>query len=63
MDIGFLDQVVEPGDVIAAAVEDAARLAQLSRGAFALTRKDARGPVVASIRQWMDTDLAGMMTG
>ncbi len=63
VDVGFLDQVVEPGDVIAAAVEDATRLAQFSRGAFALTRKDARGPVVASIRNWMDTDLAGMMTG
>jgi len=44
VDIGFLDQVVEPGDVIAAAVEDAARLAQLSRGALPSPARMHAGP-------------------
>lgn len=44
---GFLDAVVEPDAVVAAAVERAAALAELDPGAYAGTVKALRGPVLA----------------
>jgi enoyl-CoA hydratase len=59
VDAGYLDQVIDPGQVIDAAVERAAVLADgLHAAPFALTRENRRGAVAARIRDGLATDVA-----
>lgn len=49
-DIGFLDRVVEPAEVLDTALARAAQLAaDLDPGAFLATREFVRGPLIASL--------------
>ena len=57
LDVGFLDEVVEPEAVAARATSEAARLAELNGDAFAATRVLLRGKRAAEIRAEMDADL------
>lgn len=57
LDVGFLDEVVEPEAVAAHATNEAARLADLNADAFAATRVLLRGSRAAEIRGGMDADL------
>jgi enoyl-CoA hydratase len=60
LDVGYLDSVVEPDGVIAAAQAQAAQFAStLSTPAFEATRRTLRGPVADSIRAALDDDLSG----
>jgi enoyl-CoA hydratase len=59
-DAGYLDAVVAPESVVAAAVERATALAAtLSTPAFEATRATLREPVAAAIRARLDDDLRG----
>jgi enoyl-CoA hydratase len=49
-DAGYLDRVVEADALEAAALAEAARLAELPRGAFSGTKRLVRGPTVERIR-------------
>jgi enoyl-CoA hydratase len=62
VDAGYLDRVVDPEAVVAEAMADAARLAQLSTGAYARTKTVARRAVVERILTTLDDDLAGVGT-
>jgi enoyl-CoA hydratase/carnithine racemase len=56
---GFLDRVVPGDDVVAAAVADAAELAErLHPGGFATTRVNCRGELIAKIRHELAADVA-----
>jgi len=56
---GFLDRVVPADDVVAAAVADAAELAErLHPGGFATTRANCRGELIAKIRHELAADVA-----
>ncbi len=55
---GFLDRVVSPSEVLAAALEDAQRLAELRTGAYARTKLTARQGVISRILTSLDADMA-----
>jgi enoyl-CoA hydratase len=57
---GFLDQVVPPADVRAAAQEAATRLAQLDMGAHASTKLRARDHALKAIRAGIEADAAAL---
>lgn len=57
LDVGFLDELVEPEAVERRATDEAARLAELNADAFAATRSLLRGERAAAIRAEMDADL------
>ncbi len=59
VDAGFLDRVAAPGDLFAGALEEAQRLAQLPRAAFARTRGTVRGEMLERIEATLVEDLAG----
>ena len=58
VDAGFLDRVAAPGDLFAGALEEAQRLAQLPRAAFARTRGTVRGEMLERIEATLVEDLA-----
>jgi enoyl-CoA hydratase len=55
---GFLDRVVPAGDVLAEALTEATRLAELAPGAVAATKERLRGSIVSSVLATLDDDLA-----
>jgi len=55
---GFLDRVVPPSEVLAAALTDAQRLAELRTGAYARTKNVARQAVISRILTSLDADMA-----
>ncbi len=57
VDVGFLDEIVEPDAVARHATAEASRLAGLNPEAFATTRALLRGERGAEIRAEMDADL------
>jgi enoyl-CoA hydratase len=59
VDAGFLDRVAAPDDLFAGALEEARRLEQLPRAAFARTRGTVRGEVLERIEATLTEDLAG----
>jgi enoyl-CoA hydratase len=59
VDAGFLDRVVAPDDLFAAALEEAQRLAQLPRAPFARTRGTVRAAVLEKIEATLADDMAG----
>lgn len=60
---GYLDEVVAPGEVLARAKAEAARLGALSRPAFSATKKRLRGKTIAHILGTLDEDMQTIMTG
>ncbi len=57
VDAGFLDRVTPPDALLEAALQEATRLAGLSRDAFAHTKESARGAVIAGIRATLAQDM------
>lgn len=57
---GYLDVVAEPGEVVAEAIAEAARLAQLRTGAYAGTKLRARSTTVDFARSTLQEDMAQM---
>ena len=55
---GFLDRVVDPGDLQGAARDAAAQLAQLDLAAHAASKLRAREPALRALRQAIDADSA-----
>lgn len=60
---GYLDEVVASSDVMARAKAEAARLGELSRAAFAATKKRLRGRTIAHIEATLDEDMKTIMAG
>jgi enoyl-CoA hydratase len=58
VDAGFLDRVVDPADLHAAARDAAARLAQLDLAAHAASKLRAREPALQALRQAIAADYA-----
>ena len=61
--VGFLDEVVPPGDVIARAKTEAAKLGELPRPAFHGTKKRLRGATIAHILATLDDDMRAIASG
>jgi enoyl-CoA hydratase len=59
-DVGFLDRVVEPAQLITEATSVAASLAQLRTGAVSGTKQRARAELVERMLRGIDADLAGL---
>ena len=62
-DAGYLDRAVAPDDFEAAVIEEATRLAELPRRAFAGTKRAQRGAMVERIRSRIEEDLADWRVG
>ncbi|HEX9992997.1 MAG TPA: crotonase/enoyl-CoA hydratase family protein [Acidimicrobiales bacterium] len=58
VDAGYLDRAVAADDLVGEAIAEASRLAELPRGAFALSKERVRAATVAHIRASLDEDLA-----
>lgn len=58
--VGYLDRVVPEDQVVAEAVAEAARLGALRTSAFAQTKANARGAIIARILDELDADIAGV---
>ena len=58
VEVGFLDEVVDPGDVVDVALDRARALTGVSRGGLVRTRVTARGAVAEAIRAGLEDDLA-----
>jgi enoyl-CoA hydratase len=59
MRLGYLDRVVEPGDLETAAAEEAARLRTLDRAAFAATKARVNEHALRAIAAAVDEELRG----
>lgn len=59
--VGFLDAVVEPGEVLARARQEATRLGALPRTAYAATKTRLRGATIAHIVATLEADIANML--
>ena len=55
---GFPDEVAEPDEVVATAIQRAAALTGISRGGLVRTRTTARGAIAEAIRAGLDEDLS-----
>lgn len=58
---GYIDHVVPAGELLGAAVAEAARLGKLSRAAFVGTKQRLRRATVELIETSLESDLAGAM--
>jgi enoyl-CoA hydratase len=61
-DVGYLDRVVAPDDLVAAANEAATGLAKLVAPAYAATKARLRRATIEHVRRTLDADLAGLTT-
>jgi enoyl-CoA hydratase len=59
--IGYLDAVVPAEDVLAKAMEEAARLGGLSRMAYGATKSRMRGKTITHIIDTLEADMASML--
>jgi enoyl-CoA hydratase len=59
---GYVDAVVAPGEVIATAIGEAARLGAFSQQAFRATKQRLRGATIKHIRATMAEDMATLLT-
>jgi enoyl-CoA hydratase len=57
---GYLDEVVPPDEVVAAALARASALGEIRRGAYAETKARLRGPVAEHMLATLDEDLASV---
>jgi enoyl-CoA hydratase len=60
---GYLDEVVAPGEVLARAKAEAARLGGLSRAPYHATKQRLRGRTIAHIRATLDEDVTSILAG
>ena len=60
IDVGFLDEVVAPAEVIGKSVEAAAAYAKLSPTAYDLTQANLRKQLVDEVLATIDADLQGL---
>jgi enoyl-CoA hydratase len=58
--VGYLDEVVPAGDVLARAKAEAARLGGLPRTAFHATKRRLRGKTIAHVLATVDEDMAAI---
>ncbi|CAN5775925.1 crotonase/enoyl-CoA hydratase family protein [soil metagenome] len=58
--VGYLDRVVPADTLLAEATAEARRLGELRTGAYARTKRAARGAMVTACLESLDTDLAGL---
>ncbi len=63
VEVGFLDEAVEPDDVLATAVERASALTGISQDGLIRTRTTARGAIADAIRAGLEDDLAQFTVG
>jgi enoyl-CoA hydratase len=61
--VGYLDEVVPPGDLAARARDEATKLGGLSPMAFRATKKRLRGTTIDHILRTLDEDMATIMVG
>src|SRR6202034_844471 len=61
--VGFLDEVVPAGQVVARATEEATRLGALSPMAFRATKRRLRGRTIERIRGSVDEDMEAIARG
>jgi enoyl-CoA hydratase len=61
--VGYLDEVVEAGAVVARAKEEATRLGALPRSAYHATKKRLRGRTIEHIVSTLDADMAAIVLG
>lgn len=59
-DIGYLDRVVDPDDLIETATAEATALGKHSAAAYAATKGRLRGTTIAYIRKTLEADLASL---
>ncbi|MEO6776697.1 MAG: crotonase/enoyl-CoA hydratase family protein [Kofleriaceae bacterium] len=59
---GYVDAVVAPGEVIATAIGQAAKLGALAQQAFRATKQRLRGATIKYIRATMAEDMATLLT-
>lgn len=62
-EVGYLDEVVPAGAVLARAKEEAVRLSELARTAFDATKRRLRGRTIAHIEATLDEDMATLLPG
>jgi enoyl-CoA hydratase len=58
---GYLDALAEPGEVLAVARTEAARLAALGRTPFRATKTRLRGKTIAHVNASLDADLQSIL--
>jgi enoyl-CoA hydratase len=58
---GYLDEIVPPGEVLARAKEEAARLSGLARSAFQATKTRLRGKTIGHIRATLQEDMRNLL--
>lgn len=58
--VGYLDRVVPDETLLAEATAEARRLSELRTGAYARTKRTARGAMVTACLESLDADLAGL---
>ena len=58
---GYLDEIVAPGEVLARAKEEAARLSGLARSAFQATKTRLRGKTIGHIRATLQEDMRNLL--
>jgi enoyl-CoA hydratase len=58
--VGYLDRVVPSETLVAEAMTEARRLAELRTGAYARTKRAARGAMVTACEDSLEADLAGI---
>jgi len=63
MRVGYLDEVLPPGELVARAKEEASKLGGLSPMAFRATKKRLRGKTIAHILATLDEDMTTLMVG
>jgi len=61
--VGYLDEVVAPGELMARAKAEAARLGALSRFPFSATKRRLRGRTIDHIVSTLDEDMKTIMSG
>jgi enoyl-CoA hydratase len=60
---GYLDEVTAPGELLARAKAEAARLGALSRPAFQATKQRLRGKTIAHVLGTLDDDMKSLLSG
>ena len=56
LELGLVDQVVRPGELVALSLEEAARLAAIPERTFAITKRQLRREAIAAIETHRDTE-------
>jgi len=59
---GYLDAVVDPGDVLTRAKEEATRLSALALLAFRATKTPLRGKTIAHIEATLEDDMQSLLS-